>query len=67
MASGGRSPSRWEPLPGDQFKLASGRTVVLTRRLGEDSWLAQYVEDAQRKEGSYDHLVVREAELRSAS
>jgi hypothetical protein len=48
--------------PGDQFKLASGRVIVLHSRLGEDSWKAKYLEDAQKQNDEF--VVVREDELR---
>jgi hypothetical protein len=53
---------RREPLrPGDQVQLASGRTVVLSRRRDDGSWLAQYIEDAGKQSDEY--VIVPEKEL----
>ena len=48
--------------PGDQVELASGRKVVLSRERDDGTWLAQYVEDAQKQSNNY--LVVRAEEFR---
>jgi hypothetical protein len=47
--------------PGDQVKLASGRTVILCRRRDDGTWIAQYVEDA--KQQTEEYIMVAEKDL----
>jgi hypothetical protein len=47
--------------PGDQVTLASGRKVVLSRKRDDGSWLAQYIEDAEKQSDVY--IVVPEKDL----
>ena len=47
--------------PGDQVTLASGRKIVLHSKLGEDTWKAKYIEDAEKQNDEF--VIVRADEL----
>lgn len=49
-------------LPGDQTTLSSGRTIVLSSKMPNGVWRAQYLEDALKRNAEF--ILVRADELK---